>query len=104
MTGQSIQEQLKRLIDTSRGKGRLGTAAERDAIGESRSEAVNSGSEPGAGGITSPLVEQEYTGSTFYSWTSSDGLFVLEFGDTSTWIDDDGAGATYVFKNDDPAT
>jgi hypothetical protein len=99
-----IAEQLKRLTETSRGTGRLDPAPTRDALPVAVSQAFNSGAEPGTGGITSPLVEQEYAGETFYSWTSSDGLFVLEFGDTSTWIDDDGAGATYVFKHDDPST
>lgn len=59
----------------------------------------------GGGGPVSPLVEQEYTGETFYSLTSSDGLFVLEYGDTTTLIDNDGSetGSTYVIKHRDPS-
>lgn len=56
----------------------------------------------GGGGIESPIVEQPYTGETFYYLTSSDGLFTWEFGAETTTIDADGAGVTHVWKHLDP--
>jgi uncharacterized protein YidB (DUF937 family) len=103
--GADLKELLERLVNPERGKGRLGAAAARSALGPSVATAYPTAAQPGAvGGLVSPVVEQAYAGSTFYSWVSSDGLTVLEFGDTTTWIDDDGAGVTFVIKHDDPAT
>lgn len=96
-----LTDSLKRLINPRRGRGLLAPAASRDAIAVSRSIAYNSEPESGSG-VTSPLVEQAYTGSTFYSLTSSDGFFVFEFGDETTYIDNDGTGAEIVIKNLDP--
>ena len=96
-----------RLMPPSRGKGRLKPAAAREKIGVSRAEATPTSDEEessGAGGWVSPIVEQAYSGSTFYQHVDSSGLFTLEFGDTWTGIDDDGNGDTYIIKNDDPAT
>ena len=68
------------------------------------SEAVPAGAEPGSGGgVTSPLIEQAYAGSTYYSLVSSDGLFVFEFPDQTEYIDDDGAGDSIVFEHLDPS-
>lgn len=82
----TVNEALRRLLETSRGRGRLGPAADRDAIGIAASDAYPS-SEIGGGGIASPLTEQEYTGETFYAFTSSCGFVVFEFGDVTTYID-----------------
>lgn len=101
--GVNITEAIERLSGKKRGKSRLPAATERDAIGVAKSETVPSGVEPGfGGGITSPLVEQAYAGSTYYSLVSSDGLFTFEFPDTTTYTDDDGAGDAYVFEHIDP--
>lgn len=45
------------------------------------------GEEDDGGGIASPLTEQEYTGSTYYNLTSSNGLFVFEFPDETDYLD-----------------
>jgi len=95
---------INSLTNPKRGKGRLGPAPSRKALGQSRSEVLPSGEAPddGSSGIISPLAEQDYTGSTFYSLTSSDGLFIFEFGDQTEYIDDDGAGSSIVVKHIDP--
>lgn len=54
-----------------------------------------------AGGINSPLTEQEYTGSTYYQLTSSDGLFVFEFADQTEYTDGGGNQVDVIHK--DPA-
>jgi len=98
-----LREDLKRFINTSRGRGRLDPAPERDAIGIAVSEGLPTANEPASGGgVDSPLVEQAYTGSTWYSLTSSDGFFVFEFGDQTEYTDNDGAGSTIVVKHIDP--
>lgn len=95
---------IESLLPKKRGKGRLSDPPERDAIDISVSEAVPSGASPGtADGVTSPLVEQTYAGSTYYSLTSSDGLFVYEFPDQTAYIDNNGAGDTITFIHIDPA-
>ena len=103
--GADLREAIERLANPKRGKGRLGPAADREALGPSTATAFPTSDDPIAtGGLVSPVVEQEYAGTTFYSWVSADGLFILEFGDQTTWIDDDGAGVTFVIKHDNPAT
>lgn len=96
--------ELRRLIPLKRGQGRLQEAPTRAGIAVARSEASPSAPSgvSSSGGITSPLVEQTYAGSTYYTLTSSDGLFVIEFADETTYIDDDGAGDSYVVKHIDP--
>lgn len=94
----SCTEDLRRLLREKRGKGRLDPAAAREAIGISKSEGLNGG-DPlrTAGGITSPLVETSNSGT--YTLTSSDGLFVLETPQETTYIDDNGGGSSYVVKH-----
>jgi len=99
----TLADAIERINSRKRGKGRLGEAATRTTLPVAVSEAVPTASTEGDG-IISPLVEQEYAGATFYSLTSSDGLFVLEYGDTTTLIDNDGTGNTFVIKHDDPST
>lgn len=96
---------IDRLIPKKRGQGRLQEAPERDALPPSVTEATPAAPSEeggGGGGRISPEVEQTYTGSTYYTLTSSDGLFVLEFPDQTTVIDDDGAGTALVYKWLDP--
>lgn len=102
--GVSLAELVTRLSPVRRGKGGLSPAPSREAIGISKAEAVPASEEPGAGALISPLVEQAYAGSVFYELTDSSGLLVLEYGDTVTLIDNDGAGDTYLVKLDDPTT
>jgi len=85
----NLSDQLKRFINTSRGRGRLDPAPERDAIGIATSEGLPTANETstGGGGIASPLTEQAYTGATFYNLTSSDGFFVLEYPATTEYLD-----------------
>ena len=99
----NLAEALNRLSGKKRGKGLLPDPPKRDGIGVARSEAVPAGAEPGSSGIASPLVEQAYTGSTYHSLVSSDGLFVFEFPDQTEYIDDDGAGNTITVKHRDPS-
>lgn len=100
--GVTLADAIERLTKKKRGRGRLDPAASRDAIGVSVAEAVPTATEPGSG-VVSPLVEQAYAGATFYSFTSSDGLFVFEFGDQTDYIDDDGNGDTITVKHLDPS-
>lgn len=103
--GVNLQEAIERLIARKRGKGLLPDAPPRDGIGVSKSEAVPVGTAPGATagvGVISPLIEQAYAGSTYYSLVSSDGLFVFEFPDQTEYIDDDGDGDSFVFEHLDP--
>jgi len=101
---ENLVKLINALTNPKRGKGRLGPAPSRKALGQSRAEVLPTGEAPddGSSGIISPLVEQAYTGSTFYSLTSSDGLFIFEFGDQTEYIDDDGAGTSIVVKHIDP--
>jgi len=61
-----LREDLKRFINTSRGRGRLDPAPERDAIGIAVSEGLPTANEPSTsgGGIASPLTEQSRTTQT----------------------------------------
>ena len=103
-SGVDLGEAIERLLPRKRGKGLLPDPPERDGIGVAVSEAVPAGAEPGSGGgVTSPLIEQAYAGSTYYSLVSSDGLFVFEFPDQTEYIDDDGAGDSIVFEHLDPS-
>lgn len=86
----SIQEQLERLTGKKRGKGRLKPAAARGAIPADTVTVYPSASSPGGAGVAWPLVEQPYTGSTFYSLRSSDGFIVFEYGHTTTYQDGSG--------------
>lgn len=69
----------------------LGAAPTADPIEAARGigTPVASGSDA-TGGIAWPLTEQPYTGSTYYQLTSSDGLFVFEYGATTPYSDGDG--------------
>lgn len=94
----SIVDQLQRLTEKQRGRGRLPTPATRESISESRSEGVPS-ADPLTSGLVSPWEEQAYTGETYYSFTSADGLFVMEYEDETEYIDDDGDGASFTVKH-----
>jgi len=92
-------ESIKRLIKPMRGKGRLQESAAREALSIAVSEALPA---TGAGdGVSSPLIEQNYTGSTYYSLTSSDGLFVFEFPDQTEYLDAN--SQSIVFEHQDPS-
>lgn len=96
----TVQELLARLRPPERGNGGLAPAAERAAIPEAVSQAKPTAAQPGGGsGVVSPLVEQAYAGSTFLTMTSSDGLFVFEYGDETDYIDNGGIGNTYTFQH-----
>lgn len=86
---------------------RLDPSGEPAEIGPERTTVprrVEDPSTSGGGGWISPIVQQKYTGATYYTEVSSDGLWTWEFGHEVTLIDDDGAGDTYVLKLDDPNT
>lgn len=103
--GVSLGQAIERLVPKKRGKGRLPPAPEREALGPSTAEAVPIGDDLQTGtGWISPIVQQKYTGATYYTEVSSDGLWTWEFGHEVTLIDDDGNGDTYVLKLDDPNT
>jgi hypothetical protein len=93
-------ESLKRLIKPQRGKGRLQEAAAREALATAISEALPA-TGAGGNGVSSPLVEQNYTGSTYYSLVSSDGLFVFEFPDQTEYLDAN--SQSIVFEHQDPS-
>lgn len=101
--GTNLAETLQRLQSKpKRGKGRLPPAAPRDGLPESVAESVPTGASPGdtsGSGIVSPLAEQAYAGATFYSLTSSDGLFVFEYPASTEYVDDDGFGASIIVKH-----
>ena len=97
---------LTKIIDRAnrkkRGKGRAGVAANRNKINKSVGVARPSGASVG-GGLTSPLVEQYYDGAEgYFQLTSSDGLFVFEYGQITEYIDNDGNGNLITIKNLDP--
>ena len=100
-TGVDLANAIDRLVPPGDGKGRLPPAPARDAIGESVSEALPIATSPtGDGsGPVSPWVEQAYTGSTYYSIVSSDGLFIWEYPDQTIYIDDDGNGDAFTVKH-----
>lgn len=94
---ESLPTLLERLVSPNRGKGRLQEAPTRDAIPPAVSEAVPEG-DPlnAAGGIASPLTEQAYTGSTYLTLTSSDGLTVFEYPDETDYLDGNGDTVTVI--------
>ena len=63
---QDLVNTLQRLTEKPRGRGRLQTPATREAISESRSEAVPSGADATSG-----------TDSCFGTLTDSSGFFIL---------------------------
>ncbi len=92
---------IDRAYRKKRGKGRAKVAPNRDKIEKSISVARPAAAE--GGGLTSPLVEQYYDGSNgYFQLTSSDGLFVFEYGQTTDYIDADGSGNLITVKNLDP--
>jgi hypothetical protein len=95
----TADDTIQRLTRQPRGTGRLDTPAVREALPEAISEAVPPGTDTSPGGLVSPLVEQAYAGSTYYSLVSSDGLFVYEYGDQTEYVDDDGTGVSMVVKH-----
>lgn len=87
--GLSLNEAIDRINNKKRGKGRLDSAPEREALPKSVAVALPTSQALG-GGIASPLTEQPYTGSTYYDLTSSDGLFVFEYPDQTEYLDANG--------------
>ncbi len=92
----SIQEQLERLAGKKRGKGRLPPAAPRAALPADTVTVYPTAESPNGGGIASPLTEQAYTGETWKTLTSSDGLFVFEYGDQTEYVDGNNDTVTVV--------
>jgi len=82
-----LREDLKRFINTSRGRGRLDPAPERDAIGISVSEGLPTANEPstGGGGIASPLTEQSRVTQTVRICCDTDPTLFVDF-EVSTQI------------------
>lgn len=90
--GTDISESIERLAGTrKRGKGRLKPAATREKIGKAVSTAYPDAASGTANptGISGPLTEQPYTGPAPFYETSSDGLFVIEFGQYTDYEDAD---------------
>lgn len=52
-------------------------------------------------GIASPLTEQEYTGTTYYQLTSSDGLFVFEFSTSTPYLDANNRSVNVIHRDPD---
>ncbi|MCB1723196.1 MAG: hypothetical protein KDJ39_05830 [Gammaproteobacteria bacterium] len=99
--GDDIGDQLRRLSGQSRGGNRAGEAPTRDAIPESVSEAVPEAVSSTGGGTAWPIEEQAYAGATFYMMVSSDGLTAFEYGDVTTYLDNNGDQAPVI--NLDPS-
>ena len=96
---------LNKIIDRAnrkkRGKGRIGPAANRDKINKGVGVA-RPAAKPTGGGVASPLEEQYYDGAVgYYSMTSSDGLFVFEYGVQTDYIDGNGDTVTVVHLDPD---
>lgn len=90
--GTDITESIERIAGTQkRGKGRLKPAPTREKIGPAKSIAYPDAASGTANptGISGPLDEQPYSGSTYYYETSSDGLFVIEFPEYTDYLDAD---------------
>jgi len=93
----TLKENLERLLSTGRGKGRLKPAPERDKINAATSEGVNASSVSAGGtGVTSPLTETINSGT--YNLTSSDGLFVIEIPQQTTYEDALTIEYTFIHK------
>lgn len=97
--GVTFAEVVDRLTTKERGKGRLEPAPSRAAILESIARATPTSADPLGAGVTSPLAEQAYAGSTYYEMLSSDGLFTFEYPDETQYIDNDGAGDIILVKH-----
>lgn len=95
----TADDTVQRLTRQPRGTGRLDAPAAREALAEALSEAVPAGAGDTGAGLVSPIVEQAYTGTTYYSLVSSDGLFVYEYADETEYVDDDDAGVSFVVKH-----
>lgn len=98
----SLADALQRLTPRKKAPGRLGPAAQRDAIPPSVGEAVPSASGLG-GGVAWPLTEQP--GTRVYGqpivYTSPDGLMVIEMAPAKTLTMTDGNGDTGPFNLDE---
>lgn len=79
-------EDLTRILPKKRGTGRLDEPVAREPIAADWVVALPQAAGTGSG-IASPLTEQEYAGETWYQLISSDGLFVFEFPDQTTYLD-----------------
>ena len=84
--GLSLNEAIERINNKKRGKGRLDSAPEREALPKSVAVALPTSQALG-GGVASPLTEQTYDGTLFYALTSSDGLFVFEYPAYTDYLD-----------------
>lgn len=81
-----MAEQLRRMVRTSRGKGRLDPAPVRSAIAVAVSEALPTSDAPGGGGgYVSPLTEQSRVTTTVTVTDVSDPTFSIDF-DVATQI------------------
>lgn len=96
-------EQLRRLVRTSRGKGRLDPAPAREAIAVAVSEALPTSDAPGGGGggYVSPLTEQSRTTTTVTVTDTSDPTFSIDF-DVATQITATDAEGTELVINLSP--
>jgi len=77
------------------------TASAAPVIPAARVVGLRTVSEETDAGIASPLTEQEYTGSDYFQLTSSDGLFVFEFSETTPYLDANSQGVTVVHRDPD---
>ncbi len=83
-----------------RGKGRAKVAATRDKI--EKSVGIARPTDTTGGGVASPLTEQYYDGAEgYYNLTSSDGLFVFEYGTQTEYTDGQGELVTVVHRDPD---
>lgn len=104
MAASDLADLVRRLSPQPRGKGRLPEAPAVAGLPASKVEAVPSGGRGAVtgAGIVSPLLEQPYTGSTYYQLVSADGLFVFEYPAETTYRDDNGTGASFTFSHSIP--
>jgi hypothetical protein len=86
-TSEAIKANIESIIGKTKSKKLLPEAPQREKIEPSKTEATPAAA---TGGIASPLTEQAYDGTVFYQQTSSDGLFVIEYGAYTDYVD--GAG------------
>jgi len=88
--GTDITESIERIAGTQkRGKGRLKPASTRDKLDSSSAVAYPDAGTGSATGIVGPLDEQAFVPGSYYYQTSSDGLFVIEFGEYTDYLDAD---------------
>jgi hypothetical protein len=88
-------EQLRRLVRTSRGKGRLDPAAAREAIAVAVSEALPTADAPGGGaGFVWPLTETSRTTETVRVYDPADATRYVDIERALTITFEDEVGQT----------